>query len=75
MPVFPVEVKRGHALPSCFSSYTISKDTVHGLFNAIFFIVDVFFFCWGFKFFFFFLLFRAVLTAHGSCQVGAELEL
>lgn len=43
MPVFPVEVKRGHALPSCFSSYTISKDTVHGLFNAIFFIVDVFF--------------------------------
>ena len=32
----PSEVKQGSALPSCFSSYTINKCPLHGLFSATF---------------------------------------
>lgn len=34
--VFPAEVARGDALPSCFSSHTANKCPFHGLFTALF---------------------------------------
>ena len=38
MCAFPVELKHGGALPSCFSTHTVSKYPFWSLFSAMFFI-------------------------------------